>query len=191
MAKVKIEQKTSVYPMPAFLIGANVDGKPNFMTAAWSGIGGSEPPVITVGIRHMRHTLKGIRQNMTFSVNVPSVDLVKETDYCGIDSGSKVDKVAACNFKVFYGSLKTAPLIEQCPVNLECTVMHLLDIGSHMLVVGRIEEVYASEDCLTDGKLDIDKIRPISFTALPEHGYRLPGEKVGMAFNIGLELRNK
>ena len=80
MAKVTVENKTLVYPMPAFVIGANVDGKPNFMTAAWSGIAGSTPPMITVALQHHRHTLKGMKQNMTFSVNVPSVDLVKETD---------------------------------------------------------------------------------------------------------------
>ena len=87
MAKVTIDNKTLVYPMPAFLIGANVDDKPNFMTAAWSGIAGRTPPMITVALSHTRYTLKGIKQNMTFSVNVPSVDMVKETDYCGIEVG--------------------------------------------------------------------------------------------------------
>ena len=189
MGKIIIENKTAVYPMPAFLIGANVDGKPNFMTAAWSGIAGSSPPVITVGIRPTRYTLKGIRQNMTFSVNVPSIDLVKEADYCGMESGSKVDKVAVCKFKVFYGILQTAPLIEQCPVNLECRVMHMLDIGSHILGVGRIEETYASEECLTDGKPDADKVRPITFVGEPNRSYRTLGEYVDKAFGAGQSLR--
>ncbi len=190
MAKIAIESKTSVFPMPAFLIGTNVDGKPNYMAAAWSGIGGGTPPVITVGIRHARHTLKGIRQNMTFSVNVPSVSQVKETDYCGIDSGSKVDKVKVCSFKVFYGRVETAPMIEQCPVNLECTVLQMLDVGSHMLVVGRIEEVYASEECMTDGNLDVEKINPFSYVIGQERHYRTLGENIGKAFGIGMELRS-
>ncbi|MFC2069640.1 flavin reductase family protein [Chloroflexota bacterium] len=188
MGKVTIENKTSVYPMPAFLIGANVDGKPNFMTAAWSGIAGGTPAIITVGIRHTRYTLKGIKQNMTFSVNVPSADIAKETDYCGIESGSKVDKVAVCNFKVFYGKLETVPMIEQCPVNLECAVLHMLDVGSHMLVVGRIDEVYASEECLTDGKPDVDKIKPFSYVTDPARHYQALGEYVGKAFSIGRKL---
>ena len=190
MGKVKIDNRTTVYPMPAFLIGANVDGKPNFMTAAWSGIAGGSPPVITVGIRHTRHTLKGINKNMTFSVNVPSVSLVKETDYCGIESGSKVDKVAVCRFKIFYGKLETAPLIEQCPVNLECQVMHLLDVGSHILVVGRIEEAYVSEECLTDGNPDVKKIKPISYVSRPTPRYQALGELIGQAFSIGRELES-
>ena len=189
MGKVTIDNKTTVYPMPAFLIGANVDGKPNFMTAAWSGIAGGSPPIITVGIRPTRHTLKGIKQNMTFSVNVPSIDLVKETDYCGIESGSKADKVAVCKFKIFYGKLETAPLIEQCPVNLECQVMHMLDVGSHILVVGRIEENLVSEECLTDGKPDIDKIKPITYVTGPALRYQALGEYMGKAFSIGLDLK--
>jgi flavin reductase (DIM6/NTAB) family NADH-FMN oxidoreductase RutF len=189
MGKVTIESKTTVYPMPAFLIGANVDGKPNYMAAAWSGIGGGTPPVITVGIRHTRYTLKGIKQNMTFSVNVPSADLAKETDYCGIESGSKVDKVSVCKFEVFYGKLETAPMIEQCPVNLECSVLQLLDLGSHILVVGRIEETYVSEEYMTDGNPDVDKIKPFAYTVGQDRHYRTLDEDIGKAFGIGLELR--
>lgn len=80
MGKALMGPQTLVYPMPALLVGANVDGKPNFMVVAWGGIANGEPPMISVAIRHQRYTLKGIRQNMTFSVNIPSVDLVKETD---------------------------------------------------------------------------------------------------------------
>src|SRR4030042_1485238 len=189
MAKVTLEHKTVVYPMPAFLIGANVEGKPNFMTAAWSGIAGGEPPVITVGIRHSRYTLKGIHQNNTFSVNVPSIDIARETDYCGIESGSKVDKVRVCGFKVFYGKVKTAPMVEQCPVNLECKVMHMLDVGSHVLVVGEIKETYVSEECLTDGRPDVTKINPFAFNPRPEGDFQAFGEPVGKAFSIGLDLR--
>ena len=188
MGKIKLERKPLVYPMPAFLIGATVDGKPNFMTAAWSGIAAGNPPAITVGLQPHRYTLKGIRQNMTFSVNVPSVDQVKEMDYCGIVSGSKTDKVKDCGFKVFYGNLETAPMIEQCPVNLECKATHMLDLGSHILVVGVIEDNYVSEDCFTDGRPDADKIKPLVFTPQADRGYMTLGEPVAKAFSVGKEL---
>ncbi len=188
MSKVTIDSKTHVYPMPAFLIGAHVDGKPNFMTAAWSGIAGGTPPMIAVAVNHKRHTLKGIKQNMTFSVNVPSVDLVKETDYCGIESGARVDKVKVCRFKLFYGKLDTAPMIEQCPVNLECRVLHLLDMGSHTLVIGRIEETHISEDCLTDGEPDVGKIRPLIYVTQPARRYHAFGQAVAQAYSVGKEL---
>ena len=108
MKKTMIGPKTLIYPMPALLVGANVNNKPNVMAAAWGGIANDVPPMISVAIRHRRHTLKGIRQNMTFSVNVPSADLVTETDYCGMASGTKVDKIKACKFDVFYGKLNNA-----------------------------------------------------------------------------------
>ena len=191
MAKILLGPTTCIYPMPTLLIGANVDGKPNFMTVAWGDIANAEPPMISVAIRLTRYTHKGISQNLTFSANIPSIDLVRETDYCGIASGAKVDKVAACQFNVFYGKLGSAPLIEQCPINLECKVVHTLELGSHSLFVGQIEETHISESCLTDGKLDANKIRPLVYMGEPSRQYHAVGEALGKAFRIGQELKVK
>ncbi len=163
MTKKQLGPQPMLWPHPTVLVGASVDGRPDFAAVAWAGVAAGNPPAVTIGLQHHRHSLKGIRQNMTFSVNIPSTDLVKETDYCGIISGAKTDKVKDCGFKVFYGGLKTAPLIEQCPINLECQVMHILNLGSHALVVGRVVETYISEDCLTDDKPDMAKVRPFVF----------------------------
>jgi flavin reductase (DIM6/NTAB) family NADH-FMN oxidoreductase RutF len=128
---------------------------------------------------------------MTFSVNIPSTDLVKETDYCGLVSGAKTDKVRDCNFKIFYGVLKNAPLIEQCPVNIECEVQHILNMGSHSLVVGRIIETHVSEDCLTNGQPDVNKIRPLIYNPRPSPGYYAIGKKVAKAFSVGKEIKKE
>jgi len=189
MAKITIGPQTLIYPMPVLLIGSNVDDKPNFMTVAWGGIANGEPPMISVAIRRTRHTLKGIRQNRTFSVNIPSADMVREADYCGIASGSTINKVEVCRFNVFHGELKNAPLIEQCPINLECTVINILDLGSHALVVGRIEETHVSEACLTDGKPDVNKIKPMSYIMSPATRYQALGEVLAKAFSVGKELK--
>jgi len=191
MAKVQLGPSTRVYPMPTLLIGANVDGKPNFMTVAWGGIANAEPPMVAVAIRRSRHTHKGITENKTFSVNIPSLEMVREADYCGTASGAKVDKVAVCQFKVFYGKLCTAPLIEQCPLNLECRLVHTLELGSHSLFIGQIEETHVSESCLTEGKLDLDKIRPLIYIGEPFRQYYALGEVMGKAFRIGLELEGR
>ena len=166
-----------------------MDGKANFMTAAWSGIANSNPPMVTVALQHHRHTYQGIKQTGTFSVNVPSEDQVEETDYCGIVSGSTQDKTLACGFTVFYGKLKTAPLIEECPVNLECKVVHVLNLGSHALVVGQVEETYASEDCTTDGQPDAVKIRPLVYSAGAEKRYHGLGAPMAPAFSVGKSLK--
>ncbi|MGA2367675.1 MAG: flavin reductase family protein [Dehalococcoidia bacterium] len=189
MEKVKMGPQTLVYPTPALLVGANVEGKANFMTVAWAGVACSEPPMISVAIRHVRYTLKGMNENGTFSVNVPSTHQAKEVDYCGIVSGAKVDKVKVCGFKVFYGKLETAPMVHQCPVNLECKIEHTLDLGSHVLVIGKIEEVYVSGNCFSGQHPDVKKIMPLIWTMLPTNVYQGLGEEVGKAFKIGLELK--
>lgn len=189
MDKIKMGPKALIYPMPALIVGANVDSKPNFMVVAWGGIANGEPPMISVAIRHQRYTLKGITQNQSFSVNIPSTDLVRETDYCGIVSGSEIDKAEVCKFNVFYGKSGDAPLIEQCPVNLECKVVHILDLGSHSLVIGSIEETHISTSCLTDGKPDIDKIKPFVYTTRPAGQYQAVGEVIAKAYSIGRELQ--
>jgi flavin reductase (DIM6/NTAB) family NADH-FMN oxidoreductase RutF len=177
-----------IWPHPTVLVGANTDGKPDFAAVAWTGVAASNPPSVTIALQPHRYSLKGIYQNRAFSVNVPSTDLVKETDYCGLVSGKDADKVKDCKFKVFYGNLKAAPLIEQCPINLVCEAIHFLNLGSHVLVVGRVVEMYISEECLTDGKPDIDKVKPFAFGP---GGYYPIGEAFAKAFKVGWEIKPK
>lgn len=180
--KKKIGPATFLYPMPAVLIGALVDGRPNFMTAAWCGVACSVPPCISVAVQPVRHTFKGIKENMTFSVNVPSAGMAKEVDFCGIYSGAKEDKSKI--FNLFYGSIETAPLIEECPINLECRVARDLELGSHILFIGEVVETHVSESCLTDGKINTESVDPLTFT-FPTRRYHRLGEAVAKAFSIG------
>jgi len=187
MKKVKLGPQTLLYPMPAVLVGAQVKGKPNFMTAAWCGIVASTPPAISVALRPARYTLDGISANNTFSINVPSADLVEKVDYCGIYSGHKVDKSQI--FKVDYGKLHTAPLIQECPVNLECQVIHALELGSHILFIGEIIETYVNENCWTDDKADPAKIDPLIYSTVARQYQRL-GEVVGRAWEVGKKVKS-
>ncbi len=187
MSKIKMTPQRWMYPRPTLLVGANINDKANFMAVGGGGVADAEPPMIGVPIRHHQYTLKGIYQNLTFSINIPSADLVKETDYCGIVSGSKVDKVKACKFKVFYGELQNAPLIEQCPINLECKVVHILNLGTHAFVIGEVKGTFISEECITDGKPDVKKINPIVFN-LEMAEYSVIGQVIGKAWNIGKGL---
>jgi len=191
VSKRKMGPQPLLFPNPTVLVGTVINGKPNVATFAWSGINAGNPPTISVGIQHHRYTLKGIHQNQTFSVNIPSAGLIKETDYCGIVSGRDTDKVKDCGFTVFYGKLESAPLIEQCPVNLECEVLHILNLGSHALVIGKIVETHASEDCLTDGQPDIMKIQPIIYSRGAQAKYNAVGELIGTPFQTGKDLKTR
>jgi flavin reductase (DIM6/NTAB) family NADH-FMN oxidoreductase RutF len=186
MKKIKLEQGSGPVPIlgayPVVMVGAMVDGKPDFATVAWTGVAASVPPTISIALQHHRYSLKGIRQSMAFSVNIPSVDQVKETDYCGLVSGARVDKADKCKFTVFYGKLDNAPLIEQCPISHACEVVQILNLGSHELIIGKIAETYVSEDCLTDGRPDAAKVRPLLFSS---GKYNSVGPFVGDTFQVG------
>jgi flavin reductase (DIM6/NTAB) family NADH-FMN oxidoreductase RutF len=94
----------------------------------------SRPPMLSVSFQHHRHTFEGVKQNGVFSVNIRPVDLVEETDYCGIVSGTEADKAADCKFKVYSGKLTGAPLTPNAG-QPECRVMHILNLGTHEMVV--------------------------------------------------------
>ncbi len=182
MTKIKLGPSTIMFPYPTVLVGALVNGKPNFMTASWVGIACSNPPAISVAIRPERYTYKGVIEHNTFSINVPSSNLAETTDFCGIYSGRDNDKTTL--FNIFYGKINTSPLIEECPLNLECKVIHTIEVGSHTVFIGEIIETHSDEDCLTNGKPDIIKIDPIIY-ATGTRQYHRVGDEIGRAFKIG------
>lgn len=188
MKKVKQGPQTWLYPLPALLIGTVVDGKPNFMTAAWGAIANAEPPMVSVAIRRSRYTHNAVAVDAPISVNIASVSQVVEVDYCGIDSGSKTDKVARCGFTLYYGEQKV-PMIEECPLNLECVIRHVIELGTHSLAVAEIVETFVSEDCLTAGALDMAKVDPLVYLTAPARMYARAGETVAQAFSAGLALK--
>ena len=148
--------------------GANVKGKPNYMTAAWATVACMAPPMVCVAINKVRYTAKGIEENKTFSLNVPSENQVVETDHCGLVSGVNEDKTGV--FRSFYGKLKTAPMAEECPVNIECRLFKSVECGSHLLYIGEVMEIHADRSCLTDGKPDVEKINPIVYAQMNYFG---------------------
>lgn len=133
--------------MPTTLVGANVKGKPNYITIAHVGI--MDLSSISLGMAKIHYTNAGIKENKTFSVNIPSAGMVKKTDYCGLVSGKRVDKSRL--FENFCGKLETAPMIKQCPINTECRLIKTVDFPKHDVFVGEVVETYCDEQCLKDG----------------------------------------
>lgn len=163
MEKTALETTMShafLFPMPTVLVGTEVEGKPNYMTASWCSPACASPPMIAVAINHIRHTTLGIKEMGAFSINVPSTRQVVETDYCGIVSGDKSDKSRV--FTSFYGTLK-APMANECPFNVECRLHTAVDLGSHVLYIGEVEGVFVDQDCAADYNPDPVKIDPIIY----------------------------
>lgn len=189
MVKIKIEPDTYLYPMPVVLIGANVKGKPNFMPLAWINIVENNPPTICISSHQNHYTNIGINENKTYSVNFPSVDMVEITDYCGMSSGKNIDKSEL--FEVFYGDLKTAPMINECQLNLECNVVQKIDTKKgHDLFIGEIVNVYVEDKILKEDIPDITKLQPLIY-ATKDRTYWKLGELVGKAWNIGKNFKKK
>ncbi len=92
LEKIELEPKALLFPKPIVLVGANVTDKPNYMPVGYVGIVNMKPPIISVAMGKSHHTNIGIRENGTFSINIPSEDMVRITDYCGLVSGRRVDK---------------------------------------------------------------------------------------------------
>ncbi len=186
MDKVTMGPKTLMYPMPVVLVGANVGGKPNYMTAAWCGIACMVPPMVAVAVNHARHTLKGVEENKAFSINVPSAKHVVETDHCGMVTGTRADKSKV--FESFYGKLKAAPMAGECPVNLECRLFGTMDCGSHVLCVGEIVETYVDRGAMTGGAPDIKKVDPLIYS---DAKYYKVGDFLTGAFSAGKAYKKK
>jgi len=188
MPKVKIGAKTFLYPMPIVLVGAVVNGKANFLAVAYCGIMNHDPAVIAVALNKSHYTNSGIKKNGCFSVNIPSVKIMTAVDYCGIFSGSRVDKSRI--FETFYGKLKHAPMIKDCPVNLECELIQTLQFDVDEVFIGKIVQAYSEKKYLTGGFPDIKKIDPAVFS-MHDNNYWRVGGHVGKAWDIGEKFKSK
>jgi flavin reductase (DIM6/NTAB) family NADH-FMN oxidoreductase RutF len=186
MDKITLGPMPYMSVMPTVLVGANVTGKANYMTAAWATVACMAPPMVCVAINKARYTAKGIGENGTFSLNVPSAQQVVEADYCGIVSGAVEDKSRV--FTSFYGKLKTAPMAAECPVNIECSLFKSVDCGSHILYIGEVIEIHADRSAITDGKPDCTKMHPIVYA---QATYFDVGKPVGKAFSAGKKYPKK
>ena len=178
-----------LYPTPTTIVGAIVEGKVNFITIAHIGIvNHARPYLISLSLAKPHHTNAGIKENKTFSVNIPNEDLVVETDYVGIVSGKKTDKSSV--FEVFYGNLENAPMITECPINMECKLYDVYDTPTHDLFSGEIVETYADESVLKNGKVDLARLKPLLFD-MSSIKYWSIGNPVAGCWNIGKQLKKK
>jgi flavin reductase (DIM6/NTAB) family NADH-FMN oxidoreductase RutF len=184
--KIDLGAGVASYPMPVVLVGAIVKGKPNFLAIGWFVNAGYKPPKVAVVLNKAHYTNQGIKENKTFSVCIPSENMMEATDYCGLVSGSSVDKSRV--FDVFYGKLKTAPMIADCPVSLECKLDKIVDTGQHEIFIGEVVSTYTEENYLTEGTVDLHKTKPFILLH-KERTYYTLGEPKGKAFSVGKNFK--
>lgn len=173
--------------LPVCLVGANVGGKPNFEAIAWFTFLESQPLTVGVTSDKMHYTNRGIRENGSFSVNVPSAGMVEATDFCGLFSGLEIDKSGV--FSVFCGELGNAPMIAECPVAMECRLVRTMEFARNEFLVGEVVAVYIEGSCLDGKKGDLRKVDPLLYEGGSPARYWKLGEQVARAFEVGKNYR--
>jgi len=186
MEKTQLPNQAPAAPMPVVIAGALVKGKENYLAIGAYGIMSMQPPLLYISSMKAHFTNAGIKETGYFSINVPSAGLVKETDYCGLVSGRDTDKSTV--FSTFFGKVKHAPMIRECPVNAVCKVVKTVELPNNEVFIGEVVEYYVDTPCLTDNIPDPKKIDPM---LLAGHSYRKLGGVAGAAFSAGKALIKK
>ena len=179
-------KKSWLYPMPVLIIAAyDEGGVPNVMNAAWGGIFTDDHIGICLSEGHK--TTKNIRATGAFTVSMATAGQLVACDYVGIVSGNKEpDKFAKAGFTAERSEFVNAPVIKELPMTLECELVSYDEESNHL--VGRIVNVSADESILTDGKIDVAKLRPVTYDPVNNKYIEL-GAKVGNAFSDGKKLK--
>jgi flavin reductase (DIM6/NTAB) family NADH-FMN oxidoreductase RutF len=188
MSKIKVEKSLFCLPWTQTLLGTHIQGKVNFMALDWLTRVNADPAMLGICVGKGHASNLAIRETNQFSVNVPTVDMVEVTDYCGIASGKRDDKSKL--FEVFYGELKAAPLITACPLNIECAVVQTVELPTNTFFIAEIVTIFSEEIYLTGNKPDVKKIRPFLLT-MPDNRFWSVGEHVGNAWKDGMKFREK
>ena len=177
-------KRSIITPEGVFIIGTyDENGVPNAMNAAW-GMQSDEGEITLMLGKHK--TTENFEKTGAFTVAFGTADTVLISDYFGVETGAKVNKIEKAGCHTHPSAHVNAPIIEEYPLTLECKVKRW-DIDTGYLI-GEIVASQADESILTDGKVDLGKLRPIIFDP-SFNAYRVIGEVVGKAFSDGLKLK--
>ncbi len=167
-----------LYPLPAVLASvADTRRRGNLITLSWAGTVCTNPPMVSISVRPERYSYGLLREQGAFGLNLTTVSMARAVDYCGVTSGRDVDKVQAMGLEWMGASKLGQPLLEASPVNLECSIEQILELGSHHMFIARVEAVWASRRFLDEkGRLALDKAELLAYS----HGqYYGLGEALG------------
>ena len=183
--------KPYLFPMPAYMIGTyNEDETVDVMMMAWGGICAEDMVALNLEAEHK--TVANLETRKAFTLAVPGTDTLRESDFLGIASASKIaDKFARTGLHAVKSERVDAPVIAEYPLTLECEAVEMQSQPYGLRVLGRIVNVLADEKVLDDtGKIDAGKLQAFVFDQM-QHGYYAIGAKVGQAWHSGADLVKK
>lgn len=186
MAKQHWKGSVLLAPVPPTLVSCGTMESHNVLTVAWTGVLATHPPMTYISVRPTRHSYGILMEQREFVINLTTSAMMKETDFCGVRSGKDVDKFRVCHFTPEPAQTVQAPLIAECPVNLECKVTATQEMGTHTVFFAEITGVNVEETYLdSKGKLNLQQCGLMAYA----HGeYFALGRKLG---NFGDSVRKR
>ena len=190
MAKQTWKPGNMVYPLPAVMVSVgDREGNTNILTIAWTGTICTNPAMLYISVRPERHSYKMIRESGEFVVNLTTEALAKATDYCGVRSGRDVDKwKEMCLTRGKANELEFAPIIDECPVNIECKVEEVKELGSHHMFIARVVGVQVDDTYMDEtGKFCLNETGLLAYS----HGEYLSLRKQIGTFGYSVKKKTK
>lgn len=178
-----------LYPVPAVMVSvADKAGNTNIITVAWAGTICSDPPMLSISVRPERHSYHMLKESREFVVNLTTKKLVQAADYCGVRSGRDVDKWKDMKLTPGKAQKVNAPIIEESPVNLECRVTEVKELGSHHMFLAKVVAVNVDEAYLNrNGKFELNKTELVVYS----HGEYLETGKCLGTFGYSIKKSGK
>lgn len=177
MSKIMWKSGTFLYPIPAVMVSCGTMKKSNIITVAWTGIINTNPAMVYISVRPTRYSYELIKESKEFVINLTNEDLVYATDWCGVKTGSKVDKFKEMKLTKEKAEFVSCPMINESPVSVECKVKEIKKFGSHHMFIAEVLAIHADEKFIDkNGAFDISKCNLIAYS---NGGYYSLGKKIG------------
>ncbi|MGL5574299.1 MAG: flavin reductase family protein [Sarcina sp.] len=190
MNKIDFKPSVMLNPVPAVMISSrNKDGKDNIFTVSWINTICTRPPMLSISIRPERLSHDYIKESMEFIVNIPSTDLTYETDFCGVQTGKKIDKIKELNLEMTEGEHVNVAYITACPINIECKVKQIIPLGSHDLFIADVVGSHINDNLMDEkGKIHFEYGNLLNYA----HGEYFPMAEMPIArFGYSTKISKK
>lgn len=158
---------TAVVPCPVVLLSVAGEDRPNIITLSWVANVCSKPPTVVAGIRPERHSYNLVKEAGEFVLNIPSSEQIEGTIFAGTKSGLDYDKFVEGGFTPEPATKINAPMIKECPINIECKTTQIIPLGAHDLFVAEVVAVHVDESTLNEkGLFDASKTSLFTYLSL-------------------------
>ncbi len=189
MGKIDFRPGNMLYPLPAALVTVrDAEGKDNMITVAWTGTVCTNPPMLYISVRPERYSYRAIKETGEFVVNLTTAAMVKAVDFCGVRSGKNVDKFKETGLCKGEGVRVNVPVIEDSPVNIECKVREVLELGSHHMFLADVVHVTVDDRYMDEkGSFHLEKANPVVYS----HGTYFSIGKAHGTFGYSVRKKKK